>query len=147
MKKNDLNIQKLRADDYDDLIDLWNRAGLPCRKLGRDSREHIINQLGNNSTCFLVCRKVDRIIASVLATHDGRRGWINRLAVLPEYQRQGIASLLLETAEKWLREQNILITACLIDNWNTSSMTFFQKKGYLKHENITYFTKRKSPDI
>ncbi len=40
---------------------------------------------------FLVGLVEDRIIASVMAGYDGHRGWINYLAVDPDFRRAGHA--------------------------------------------------------
>ena len=44
-----------------------------------------------------------KLVGIVVATHDGRKGWINRLAVHPDYRRRGIAKKLIEEAEEYLR--------------------------------------------
>lgn len=82
-----------------------------------------------------------------MATHDGRKGWINRLAVTPAFQQQGIARMLLAEAEDRLSRQGIEIVACLVENWNVDSARFFEKLGYKRFDGITYFTKRKHPEV
>jgi ribosomal protein S18 acetylase RimI-like enzyme len=82
-----------------------------------------------------------------LGTHDGRKGWINRLAVAPEFRHQGIAQLLLKEAEEEISRKGIEIVTCLIEDYNQTSMDFFQKAGYIKHNDIIYFTKRKYPQV
>ena len=114
MIMEDLHIRKLKKEEYKILIDIWQKAGLPYRPQGRDSRERILLEMNNPQSAFLAAVLGNNVIAVVLVTHDGRKGWINRLAVLPEFRNQGIASQLLEKAEKLLREAGIGIFACLI---------------------------------
>ncbi len=86
------------------------------------------------------------IVGSALGTHDGRKGWINRVAVAPEHQRHGVAKMLVGEVEKRLEDRGIEIVACLIEDHNTVSKEVFCSLGYSAHEDITYFSRRKSPD-
>ena len=75
------------------------------------------------------------------------KGWINRLVVDPNFRKQSIARMLVTNMENRFSELGINIVACLIENWNTKSMQAFEKLGYNKHSDITYFTKRKNSDV
>ncbi len=140
-------IRELRIEDYDALIALWNAAGLSHRPHGRDRRDHIAREIAGPCSIFLVATDNGRIVGSVLGTHDGRKGWINRLAVHPDYQRRGIAAQLVSAVEQRLEAVGIDIVAALIEDWNTVSQTVFDKIGYYRHEDIHYYSKRKSPEV
>jgi len=140
-------IRELSIDDYAALISLWEKAGLPYKPEGRDSKENIKRQIGQDCSIYLVAEIDGKIIGSVLATHDGRKGWINRIAVAPEYRKRGIAAKLVEEVENRIRQLGIDIIACLVEDWNTSSMEVFEKLGYTKHRDIIYFTKRKNSKV
>jgi ribosomal protein S18 acetylase RimI-like enzyme len=140
-------IASLRIEDYDELVALWSAAGLPARPAGRDTRAEIARQLALPSSIYLAARADGRMVGAVLGTHDGRKGWINRLAVLPEHQGQGIARLLVEEAERRLAGEGIGIVACLIEGWNAASVEVFKRLGYEPFEGIHYLTKRDRPDV
>ncbi len=142
-----IEIRALRIEDYDALIALWNVAGLSHRPRGRDSRAHIARELSGGCSIFLVAEEDGRFVGSVLGTHDGRKGWINRLAVHPDYRRRGIGTRLVREVERRLEEMGIEIVTCLIEDWNTSSQEFFAALGYLRHDDIHYYSKRKSPEV
>jgi ribosomal protein S18 acetylase RimI-like enzyme len=142
-----IQIREFRLEDYNALITLWKKAGLSHRPGGRDSRDSIEMELKRGHAVFLLAEYGGYLVGSVLGTHDGRKGWINRVAVDPEYQRKGIAGLLVEEAERRLAELGIEIIACLIEDWNLSSMQFFKKLGYVKHPDILYFSKRNHADV
>ncbi len=82
------------------------------------------------------------VVGAVLATHDGRKGWINRLAVAPSYRRRGVASRLVAAAEERLAEAGIEIFACLVEGDNETSMRTFERLGYKRFPAMAYFTKR-----
>jgi ribosomal protein S18 acetylase RimI-like enzyme len=142
-----LKIRKFKIEDYENLIELWKRAGLPYKPEGRDRKDKIKKELERGIAIFLVAEINGKIAGSIIGTHDGRKGWINRLAVDPEYRRQGIAKKLIEEVEKKLYKEGIEIIACLIEDWNKSSMEFFKRMGYKEHKDIIYFTKRKYEEV
>lgn len=146
-RQEELIIRPFGEDDYPVVISLWEQTGIPCKPQGRDSKEKILNELANPGTLFLVAEKDGDIIGSVLATHDGRKGWINRLSVMPDHQHRGIATRLLHEAEDHLYHCGMEIITCLIEEDNPGSMKFFKKKEYVKHTDIIYFSKRKYPDV
>ena len=139
-------IRQFRIEDYEQVIELWQKAHLPHKPKGRDSKDEIERELRADNAIFLVAEEKGRLIGSIFGTHDGRKGWINRVASAPAYQRQGIARTLVSEAEKWFQKMGIKIIACLIEDWNTESIVFFEKIGYTRHHDILYFTKRESPD-
>jgi ribosomal protein S18 acetylase RimI-like enzyme len=140
-------IKNFRMEDYDSVIALWKKAGLPYKPKGRDKREIIAVELKRGKSIFLVARVNGAVIGSVLGTHDGRKGWINRVAVDPDFQRQGIARQLVAEAEKRLHALGIGIIACLIEDWNTVSMAAFERLGYRKQPGIFYFSKKSRKDV
>ena len=142
-----VKVRTMHIDEYDTLMRIWHTAGLPCKPKGRDSREHIAREIQEGSGFFLVAEFGKEIIGSVFGTSDGRKGWINRLAVLPEYQRRGVGHMLVREAERRFYDTGIEIIACLIENWNTVSLQAFERMGYVRHDDIIYFTKRRSSDV
>lgn len=139
-------IRDLSIADYDDLVRLWQEAGLPYRPHGRDSREAIARQMEGGTSIFLGAEQDGKLVAAVLGTHDGRKGWINRLAVHPTHRRRGIGRALVRAAEARLHGMGIGIIGCLIEDWNEDSMAFFARLGYVAHRDIVYFSKRRSPE-
>ena len=139
--------RKMNKDDYDELIKLWIDAKLPFKPNGRDTKENISNQLSLKTNSFIVAEYEGKIIGSVIASHNLRKGWINRLAVHPNFRHQGIAAKLISEAEKFFVSEGIGIFAALVEDWNTPSLQLFKKVDYKKFEGVSYFTKRVKKDI
>lgn len=142
-----ITIRNFQPGDYDALISLWRECGLPYKPGGRDSRDKVLNEITGETADLLVAESEGKLIATILATHDGRKGWINRLAVVSSFRHKGIARQLVRLAEEALYKKGIEIIACLIEEGNTVSMDFFQQAGYRKHTDIFYFSKRKHPGV
>ena len=143
----DVGIRALTADDYDDLLALWRDARLPYRPNGRDSRSSIKTQIEQDPEIILGAFQDDRPVGSVIATFDGRKGWINRLAVASRARRKGVARVLVQRAELVLRKHGAEVIAALVEKENSPSLALFQKLGYHVHDDIAYLSKRDSEDV
>ena len=73
----------------------------------------------------------------MIATNDTRKGWINRLAIDPQYRRQGYGEQLVHAAEDALREAGLHLMAAFIEEGNDASLTLFEKLGYAAHQHLT----------
>lgn len=142
-----MTVRELRIEDYDALIRLWEAAGLRHRPDGRDGRGRIGKELGSPMAVFLVAELEGRLIGSLLGTTDGRKGWINRLAVHPDFQRRGVARALLREAEERFERRGLLVFACLIEGENAASQEFFDRMGYDADRTVVYFSKRKGKAV
>ena len=141
-----VKLRHLTIDDHTAILALWQRAGLhSIRPEGRDSRSEFEKQLVRGQI-VIGLEEDSRLIGVVLATHDTRKGWINRLAIDPEYRRQGYGEQLVQAAEDALHETGMHLIAAFIEEGNAASLALFEKLGYATHQHITYVSKRDSAD-
>ncbi len=141
-----VQIRELSVDDYEAVVNIWDSAGLPYHPDGRDGRVWYAREIGSPTAVFLGAEVDGRFAGVVFGTHDGRKGWINRLAVLPEFRRRGIGHALVAEAERRIVATGIRIVTCLIEEDNDASRRFFATLGYVAHPDITYHAKRWSSD-
>lgn len=142
----DVRYRELTSDELAMLGPLWEASGLSHRPAGRDTMENLLSQRQGFASGFLGAFDGGTLIGAVIATHDGRRGWINRLAVHPHYRGKGIAKKLISAAESALRKQGLRIIAALIEDDNVASRTLFARAGYESLPEILYYSKRESSD-
>lgn len=142
-----LILRALTVDELPLLHTLWNQAELEYRPKGRDTVENLAKELAVNPTGFIGAFLNGRLIGFVLASDDGRRGWINRLAVHPDYRGQQVGERLIAEAERVLHAQGRQIVAALIEEHNTHSQNLFKRVGYLVMPEVLYFSKRASWDV
>jgi GNAT superfamily N-acetyltransferase len=128
--------------DYAGILDLWRRAGLPVRAEGRDAPEAFARQLAGGAQRVIGVRNGETLAAVAVLTHDGRKGWINRMAVDPLYRRRGLAQRLIAEAERWFCEDlGLEVYAALIEQHNSASLALFERAGYRPFD-IVYMSKR-----
>jgi ribosomal protein S18 acetylase RimI-like enzyme len=142
-----LVIRVLDDDELHLLHGLWEAAGLEFRPSVRDALENLAAQWEDNPDGFIGAFSGDRLVGSVLATDDGRRGWINRVAVHPDYRRTGLGADLVRAAENELRNRGMRIIAALIEDSNAASRALFKKLEYQEMPEVLYYSKRDSSDV
>ncbi len=141
-----VRIAPLRLEDHEDAIALWRRAGLTNRVNLRDSRRSFARQLRSNRGLYLGAFDGTRLVGTVLGTHDTRKGWINRLAVDPAYQRRGVGTRLLRASEKALVRKGMKVISAFVTNGNGPSLNLFRRSGYQTVTDMTYVRKKLDPD-
>jgi len=129
-------------DDYGRVLELWCACGLPFRPDGRDSRERIARELERPTALFLVAVCRGEIISTLFGTTDGRKGWMNRLAVRQDHRRRGLAKRMIEELETRFKALGLEIFCCLIEDHSDSSMRLFEEIGYRDNPTVHYYSKR-----
>jgi ribosomal protein S18 acetylase RimI-like enzyme len=142
-----MEIRRLTIADYDEIVKLWSTADLPFKPKGRDSKEAIEAEMRANPDFFLGAFEDGHLVAIAVVSCDLRKGWINRLAVHPNYRHRGIAKTLIDECERTLRKRGVKLFCVLIEDYNSSSRQLFKKCGYVEHGEILYFSKRESNDV
>jgi ribosomal protein S18 acetylase RimI-like enzyme len=140
-------IRPARADDYQAIAAVWEAAGLKADRATRDGESAFVRQLKRFPASYLVAVDGNAVIGVVLGTHDERKGWINRLAVLPAYQGCGVATALVRACDAAIRAEGIHIVSALVEPGNKSSGRVFEKVGYRTDVEVLYFRKVDRPDV
>ena len=91
-------IRAFEAQDESSVIALWEIV-FPDEPAWNRPAEVITTKLSMQRDLFLVCVSGHQLAGTVLAGFDGVRGWVHKLAVHPDFQRKGLASLLMSAAE------------------------------------------------
>lgn len=139
-------IRALTRDELSALGPLWDRAGLPWRPQGRDRLANLIALWERDAGEFIGAFAGDVLVGAVVASHDRRRGWINRLAVDPAHRHRGIGRQLIAAAESTLRARGLTVIAALIEQDNAPSRALFAEMRYVHMPEVLYYSKRESPD-
>ncbi|MFO7792600.1 MAG: GNAT family N-acetyltransferase [Candidatus Saliniplasma sp.] len=132
--------------EYERILELWDEAGLPYKPEGRDTRENIATELKEQPEYWIGAFKDNNLVGIVFGTDDGRKGWINRLAVDKEYRSQGIGTELVRRLESVFKKKGFKIWAALIEPDNPEGMEFFEYLDF-EDDQIRYYSKRASDKV
>lgn len=134
-----IQIRPATLADYEQIVAVWRESGV--HHDARESPAAFAAQLAAFPDTYLVATEGTRIVGVVLGTHDLRKGWINRLGVLPDYQRRGIARRLLAACEAALRARGLALITALVEQGNDRSAALFRCAGYRDDLHVHYFRK------
>ncbi len=136
--------------DHARLIALWQAAGLHIRPKGRDTLEAFRTQQANGQQSVIGIETMEgQLVGAVITTHDGRKGWINRLAVHPDYRRRGLGLALVTAAETRLKAQGMTVIAAQVEPENPLEqgvLRLFARAGFVEWPGLHYLSKRDSDD-
>jgi len=131
-----LSIAPIDDADVADVVTLWQTCGL-TRPWNDPAADIALARRGSNAT-VLIGRDDGLIVATVLAGHDGHRGWVYYLAVDPDHRHKGYGRVMMDAAECWLRERGIEKLQLLVRPDNKGVKNFYQSLGYAEQERIIY---------
>ena len=143
----EIEYRYLQATDYNAIVGVWTAAELTYRPKGRDSRERLVAELRRTPSFAFGALSEGKLIGTVIGTCDGRKGCVNRVAVVPEFRGKGIAQRLISLCEKSLLDAGAMVLFCLIEDYNSASQKLFEKVGYTCAEDVKYYSKRKNWDV
>lgn len=129
-----MRIREFKFEDYDEAVKLWTEDGLIIRP--GDELEGIKTKLDRDPDLFLIAQEGSAIVGVVMGAWDGRRGWINHLAVRPDRQRKGIGTALIRELERRLTGKGAKKVNAQIYQWNEKSIEFFKALGYEVHSDL-----------
>ena len=124
-------ITEMTIDDYDEVFALWQQAeGVGLHPDECDSRRGVAGYLARNpGTCF-VARDGAELVGAVLCGHEGRRGYLNHLAVADGHRRRGMDKALVARCIAALAEQGIAKCNLFVFADNAAAMAFWEKMGW-----------------
>jgi ribosomal protein S18 acetylase RimI-like enzyme len=129
-----VQIREFQVDDYPQVIALWEMVGLRISR--SDNLQGLRRKLERDADLFLVAEEDDRIVGVIMGCFDGRRGWMNHLAVAPEQQNTGVGSLLVGLVEERLKAKGCEKVNLLIEPANASVQGFYDRLGYARDDLI-----------
>ena len=127
-------IRPYLESDLDDVIALWELCDLT--RPWNNPEIDIFRKLAQRDQLFLLAVKDDQLIATVMGGYDGHRGWVNYLAVHPHFQRNGVATALIQQLEKCLIALGCPKLQLLIRQDNIDVQNFYEQLGYEEIEVI-----------
>ena len=125
-------IRTFEMRDYEQVASLWRAAGLTLHL--SDDAPSIRQKLQRDPELFIVGEVDGQVVGAVLGCYDGRRGWVNHLAVAPRRQRSGLGTMLMAELEARFRAIGCVKVNLLIEPDNSGVQRFYDGIGYTRDE-------------
>ena len=120
-------IRECRPEEAKVLLALWQTAGTSPSIT--DTITDIRNTIKSPAS-VLIAETDSRIVGSLIATFDGWRGNMYRIAVHPDYRRRGIGRALVKEGEKCLVGQGAKRITALVEEKYPGAIAFWSSVGY-----------------
>ena len=134
-----VKIRVMTIADFDGICEVWkNHKGTTPVD---DSAEGFAKYIRRNPTTSFVAEDNGKIIGTILAGHDGRRGLFHHVSVLPEYQKQGIGKMLVDNAMDALEKEGITKVLLVVFKDNDNGNAFWEHIGFTKRDDLFYRNK------
>ena len=121
-------IRDCRADEIEAVLALWRQAEATVSRT--DTVADLHRAMTASPAVVLVADAEGQIIGSVIGSFDGWRGNIYRLAVHPDFRRQGIARALVREVEQRLICQGAGRITAWVEQEHPWAMGFWRASGY-----------------
>jgi len=141
--ESSLLIRPFQTEDEDALVALWNMCELTVP--WNNPHKDIARKLQVQPELFLVGILDSSLIATVMGGYEGHRGWINYLAVHPDFQEKGYGQEIMNSVETGLREMGCPKINLQIRTGNDKIASFYQKLGFTK-DHVVSMGKRLEAD-
>ncbi|MBI6602855.1 MULTISPECIES: GNAT family N-acetyltransferase [Pseudomonas] len=132
-------LRTMTPTDYDAVLALMQSTpGISLRDA--DARDATERYLARNPGLSFVAESEGRLIGCVMCGHDGRRGYLQHLLVLPDSRRQGIAQALVQRCLNEL--EHLGIHKCHLDVFksNTGAAGFWRGRGWQLRTDIDRYS-------
>jgi len=132
-------IRLMTLEDYYNVHALWTSVPGVGLRDHEDSREGIAYYLRRNPTSCFVAGEKNKIIGVVLCGNDGRRGYINHLAVALEHRKRGIARALVNACRDAMRAEGIRMLSFVVFRENENGNAFWDALGATQRDELRYY--------
>ena len=134
MQLSPLLIKQFQKCDVESLVYLWKICKLTFPL--NNPKMDIARKIKVQPELILVGYLHEELVASVMAGYDGHRGWINYLAVHPNFQAKGFGKQMMDKAEELLCKLGCHKINLQIREGNEKVVKFYQKLGYVEEKRI-----------
>lgn len=128
-------VRTMTIADYAGVIDLMKQTpGVSLRDA--DSQQSTERYLARNPDLSFVAEIEGHLVGCVMCGHDGRRGYLQHLIVLPGYRRKGIANDLVECCLTQLESLGIVKSHVDVFKSNDLAQTYWASMGWILRTDI-----------
>ena len=127
--QNDFNIREYRNGDFMQIAEVWKQTDMGNPKRGDDAK--MIGETISIGGKFLILEEnsTGKVCGTSWMTFDGRRIHLHHVGILPEYQGQGLAKILLEESLKIAKAKGYQVKL-EVHKSNFKAINLYKKSGF-----------------
>jgi ribosomal protein S18 acetylase RimI-like enzyme len=141
-----LTFRELQPEDFDEMLPLW-RVSEGILVGDSDTEERVTRFLERNPGLSLVAHDGTVLVGTALCGHDGRRGYIYKVAVLDAYRRRGVGLELVRRCMAKLRSEEIVKCHLFVAADNEGALEFWESTGWTRRADLEMFSKLTDPEV
>jgi len=135
MKDQEIVFAVMSMADYPEVYALWD--GMPGIGLSSaDSPEAIARYLEHNPGMSYTARQNGRLVRAELCRHNGRRGYLQHLAVAPDARRKRVGRALVDRCLIGLAAEGITRCHIFVYTDNEIGLGFWESAGWFLRGNL-----------
>jgi ribosomal protein S18 acetylase RimI-like enzyme len=140
----DWRIRSAEEAEAPSVLALWRAAESPPSVTDVEGALELLLRRDRDS--LLLAEAGGTIIGSLIAAWDGWRGSFYRLAVHPQWRRQGIATALIGAGERRLRGLGAIRLTAIVLSEERVAMELWSAAGYERQAGVSRFVRVLSDD-
>lgn len=126
-----MTLRSIKITDYQQLILFWEENYFVSEM---DNKKRFIAFLKKNPDLSVLLENDDEIIATVLGSYDGRRGYIQKVVTAKNYRGKGYGTQVVKEVIKRLKKTGAVYIPISAEKENIS---FYEKCGFKKKTSIS----------
>jgi ribosomal protein S18 acetylase RimI-like enzyme len=140
-----MTVDALRIEDYEAAHALW-RLTEGMGLSSADTLPAIRRYLERNPGMSTAARIDGRLVATALAGHDGRRGYLHHVAVDPAHRGCGLGRAVVDRSLAMLKEAGMDRCHLFIFASNSNGQAFWRSVGWTQRRDIRLYSRGLTPD-
>ncbi|MGF1771204.1 GNAT family N-acetyltransferase [Vibrio maritimus] len=141
-----VSYREMQVADYDAVMALWNETEHMLIREA-DSRENVTAYLDKNPNMSFVATVHSKVVGAVLAGTDGRRGYLQHLAVDEGYRGQRIGKTLVEKVTDAFAHIGISKTHLFVNTENEQAQMFYKSMGWEVRQEVKMYSFNSSANL
>lgn len=128
-------------EDFDVVYVLWQSLPLDIASYEIE-KEEILMTIKLNPTSCLVAEVEGKIVGAVIGAFNGRRGWINHLAIDEKFQKKGYGTKLFDACEQALKKVGARVIILSVEYKNLKALPFYLTRNYIPYHEALLLRKK-----
>ena len=135
-----ISIRRAAPTDVAAILDLWRRAdAYPSVTDTPHDVERVVG--APHAAVFVATGDGGELVGSLIATFDGWRGNVYRMAVDPRERRRGVGLALAAAAEEWLHAAGARRLTALVTGDDARARAFWEAAGFELYAGMVRYAK------